>query len=111
MSRSDWIHLVTLTGPGVPVPDGEGGYVITPVPLDPPTWWCGSLPATQRNLERLTAGTVVATVDHVLEGEYHAGITTQTQIVFEGTTLYVREVRDPEHRHERTLAFCTGVAA
>jgi hypothetical protein len=111
VSRSDRRHLVTLAGPGTPVPDGEGGYVLTPTPLDPSTWWCASLPATQRNLERLTAGTTLTAADHVLEGDFHPGITTQTQIGFEGRTLYVREVRDPEDRHITTIAFCSEVAA
>jgi hypothetical protein len=112
MARSDRRHLVTLSAPsGTPVSDGEGGYIFPMGPLDPPTWWCASLPATQRNLERLTAGTVIASVDHALEGDFHPGITTQTQITFEGRTLYVREVRDPEDRHITTIAFCSEVAA
>ncbi len=92
------------------MPDGEGGYTITPTPLVPATWWCSIDPASQRLLERLVASTVISAADHVLEGDYHPGIDTQTQIIFEGRTLYVRGVTDPEERHITTIALCTEVS-
>src|SRR5215207_1720076 len=104
MARSDRRHLVTVQGPGVPVPDGEGGYSYVPGPLDPATWWCSITPASQRLMERLAAGTVLTEASHVLEGDYHPGIDTQTETVFEGRTHYVRGVTDPEERHITTIA-------
>ena len=107
--RSDRRHLVTLTTLGVPVPDGEGGYTQPPVPLDPPTWWCTITPASARELERLTAGTSLTAASHIVEGDYHAGITTSTQITFEARIFYVNGVVNPEERDLTTIAFCSEV--
>src|SRR5262245_15442738 len=90
-TRAERRHLVQLMTQGY-APDGEGGYVPSPVPLDPPSWRCSIEPASVRELERLTAGTAVTTASYICEGDYHAGITTETQIVFEGRTLYVNGV-------------------
>jgi hypothetical protein len=105
-------HLVTLQGPGgPPVPDGDGGFTETPAPLTPPTWWCSIVPATARDLERVTAGTTLAAATHVAEGDYHAGITTETEILFRGRTLYVKGVINPEERNITTIALCSEVVA
>lgn len=110
MARSDRRHLVTVQGPGAgSIVDGDW-VPGTPTPLDPPTWWCSINPASQRVLERVAAGTVIAEASHVVEGDYHPGINTQTQLVFEGRTLYVKGVSDPEERHITTIALCSEVA-
>ena len=49
-----------------------------------------------RDLERMTAGTTVSQATFILEGEYHAGITTQTQITKDdGRVFYVNGVQNP----------------
>jgi hypothetical protein len=110
--RGDYRHLVTLAGPGagnVQNPDGE--WVPGPTaPLDPPTWYCAITPATVRDLERLTAGTTVTQATFIFEGDYHAGITTQTQITNDdGRVFYVNGVQNPEERNRTTRAFCSEV--
>ena len=109
MARSDRRHLVSLTGPGTPVPDGEGGYVIPTVPLDPATWWCAINAASARELERMTAGTSLTAASHIVEGDYHPGITTQTQLTFEARTFFVNGVVNPEERDITTIALCSEV--
>src|SRR5262245_50843944 len=106
MPRGAYRHLVTLQGPGGTVPDGDGGWITTPTDLDPPTWWCAINPASVRDLERLTAGTAVTSASFIVTGDYHPGITTQTQITFEGRLLFVNGTVDPEERHITTIAFC-----
>jgi hypothetical protein len=100
-------HLVSLLGPGALVPDGEGGWTETPVPLDPPRWYCQIRPATVRDLESLTVSTIVAQATYVLTGPYHPGITTQTTIQFRARTFYVNDVQTPDELEAETVAFCT----
>ena len=107
--RGTYRHLVTLTGPGAPVPDGEGGYTQPPIPLDPPTWWCAITAASARELERMTAGTTLTAASHIVEGDYHPGISTSTEITFEGRTFYVNGVQNPQERDLVTIAFCSEV--
>jgi len=100
-------HLVTVQGPGVPVPDGDGGYTTTWSNLVPPTWYCSIEPATARDLERVTAGTVISTATHVIKGRYHPQIDTSTRLVFETRVFQITGVSDPEERHIETI--CVAV--
>lgn len=104
-------HLVTLQNPGVTAPDSDGGYTQTLVALDPAEWHCSILPATARNLERIVAGTVLATATHLLTGRYHAGITTQTRVTFNGRSFSVIGVVNLEERNIETVAVCVEVVA
>jgi head-tail adaptor len=99
-------HLVTLTGPAAPVPNNDGGWTETRLPLDPPTWFCRIDPASVRDLDFVTAGTTIARASHILEGSYHPGITTATEITFRGRVFYVNGVINPEERNSHTIAFC-----
>ena len=100
-------HVVTVQGQGTPVPDGDGGYTESWTNLVPATWRCSIVPATARDLERITAGTVIATATHIVSGRYHPQIAISTRLVF-GTRLFsVTGVSDPEERHIETI--CTAV--
>ena len=57
----------------------------------------------------MTAGTSLTAASHIVEGDYHAGITTPTQITFEARTFYVNGVQNPEERNMTTIAFCSEV--
>jgi len=100
-------HLVKVFGPGELVPDGQGGWIEVPEPLDPPTWRCHIKPATVRDLERLTSGAIVTNASFVMEGRYHAGINTQTTIEFHGRTFYVSGMNTPDERRIETTVFAT----
>ena len=106
LTSGERIHLVTLAAPGVPVPDGQGGYTETPAPLDPAEWWVSIVPATARNLERLVAGTVVASASHIVAGPYHQGITTKTVITFGARTFSVVGVTNPGEQNIDTVCQC-----
>lgn len=75
-------------------------------PLDPPSWRCRIDPASVRELEYVASGTALARASHILEGDFHPGITTQTQILFNGRTFFVNGVINPEERNIDTIAFC-----
>lgn len=102
-------HYVTLGIPGPAVSDGDGGYTTTDVPLSPAGLYAQITPATASDLERLAAGTVIATATHVVRMPYHAGITTQTVITFSGRRFAVTGVSNPEERNLETIVTAVEV--
>jgi head-tail adaptor len=106
--RGELRHVVTLEQPGDPVPDGLGGYTETWAPLDPATWYCRITPAGTRDMERLvSAGVVQTTAAHLVAGDFHPGITTETRLSFEGRLFQVQSVRDIDERHVALELVCT----
>jgi head-tail adaptor len=81
----EYRHRVTLENPGDPVPDGDGGYTETSIPLDPPDWDCSIQAASTRDLESIGAGTVLSQATHLLKGRYHPGITTESRVLIGGS--------------------------
>jgi SPP1 family predicted phage head-tail adaptor len=102
-------HVVTLDAPGDPVPDPDGGYTEAYAPLTPPTWDCAIEQASTRSLESLGAGSVIAQATHLVRGPYHAGITTQTRITFQGRILNVLYVANRDERGIETDLVCAEV--
>lgn len=98
-------HLITLQNPGPPVPTGTG-YTQTWTDLVPPTMFAKIDIATGRDLERQAAGTILSAATHIVTMPYHPGVTTKTRIIFEGRTLNVTGVGDPDERHVETVAVC-----
>jgi head-tail adaptor len=110
MARGDQRHLVTLEQPGDPVPDGLGGFTEAWTPLDPPTWYAAITAATARDLERLAAGSTLQTTElHLVRGDFHPGVTTETRLSFEGRAFEVQSVQDPEQRHVDLILLCTEI--
>jgi head-tail adaptor len=91
-------HLVTFEDPGDPVPDGEGGYTATPTPLVPPTWYVRVRPATAKDAEKVTAGTVITHVSHIVHGRFHPGVTTRTRMYHKGHTYQITSVVNLDDR-------------
>lgn len=104
-------HLVLLQNPGPAVPDGDGNFTQPWEDLSPSTWYCAITPATARDLERVAAGTVLSTGMSIVTGRHHPGITTQTRLVFNGRTLAVTGVGNPEERNIQTIAVCVEIVA
>jgi head-tail adaptor len=82
MARGARRHLVTVQNPGPPVPDGDGGFTQTWTDGTPAMWYVAITPATQADLERLAAGTVISTASHVVRGDFHPEVTTLTRMLF-----------------------------
>jgi head-tail adaptor len=80
MARGAYPHLVTVQNPGAPVPDGDGGYTQTWTDGTPATWHVSIVPATQADLERLAAGTVISSASHVVRGDFRPDVTTLTRL-------------------------------
>ena len=102
-------HLVTLEDPGPPVADGDGGWAESWLPLDPSPVWAAITPATARDLERISAGTIIATASHVVILRYHPGVTTQTRITHEGRIFQVTGIANPEERDRELVLVCVEV--
>ena len=99
---------ILFQNPGSAVPDGDGGFTQTWVDLLPRAF-AHVAPATARSLERVAAGSVIATATHVVTVPYRTGVTTKTRIVFEGRTLNVTSVQDRDEQHVELVLVCEEV--
>lgn len=101
---SDRPHAITLTNPGTTgVPDGDGGYVIDPVPLNPPIVYGKIQAATTADLEQLASGTVLAQAELLITIPFHPQISTLTRCSWRDLagrqhTAAVTGAVDPDHR-------------
>lgn len=111
MTTDAYRHLVLLQNPGPAVPDGDGGTVPSWTDLVPPTWSCSIEPATAKDLERVAAGTVLATATQIIKGRYRADVTTQTRLIFGGRTFSITGVANPEERRIRLELVAVEVVA
>jgi len=76
-------HLVTLQNPdGDPVVDGDGGYTQPYANCAPAQLYMSIDPATQKDLERVAAGTVMSTASHIFTSPFHPDATTQTRLTW-----------------------------
>jgi head-tail adaptor len=102
---------VTLSVTGQPQPDGEGGYEIPDVPLDPPAMFASVRPASAKDLEQIAAGTVLAQATHIVEMPYHPGMTINATLTVEDhpkparrfTVIYIG---NPDERDARLELIC-----
>jgi head-tail adaptor len=99
-------HWVTFQDPGPAVPDGDGGFTQSWFNLVPPSLYVSIEPATAKDLERLAAGTVLATASHIVTGPYHPQVTTATRIVFGTRVFAITGVANPEERCIETICVC-----
>lgn len=75
-------QLVTLENPGPPMPDGDGNWTQTWLPLEPPQAKAAIERASQRTLEYLFAGTVIGQSTLVVTMRFHPGVTLQTRLTW-----------------------------
>lgn len=98
-------HRVTLDEPGPQVPDPDGGWMDTWVPLTPPTWFAAITQPTIRahaTYEGVGGGSVIAQATHIITGHYHPGISTQTRITYGARTFNALYVANVEERNRTT---------
>lgn len=107
-------QTATLSTAGTAVPDGDGGFTVTQVPLSPAEWRCAIEKASVASAERHFAATVIAQAKYIMRGRFHAGITTKTQIVWTDRagvvhTANVIDVDDTEGAGVETVVAATEV--
>lgn len=110
---------VTLQAPGPAVPDGDGGFTQTWADLAPAQVQASIAPATARNLERVPAGTTMATAAYLVTIGYRPDVTTRTRVLIPpGRTrvllpasrpLSVVSVSDPDNDQRELELICTEV--
>lgn len=103
------LHRVTLQNPGTPVPDGDGGFTTPWMNLVPPVVFARITPATARDLERVTAGTVLTTASHLVAIPYMPNVSPKTRILFGQRVLQISGVQNPEERNVELLLACIEV--
>lgn len=91
------------------MPDGDGGFTQSWTDLVPPALYVSIAPATARDLERVTAGTVLSTASHIVTAPYHPQITTKTRILFNGRVFSVTGVSNPEERSVELILACVEI--
>jgi head-tail adaptor len=99
-------HRVGLANPTGFVPDGDGGYTEGFAPLDPPDMDASIEAASTRDLERVTAGTVLATATHLVRMRFHPGVTVQTRITFGDRVFEVQSVTNVDERNIALILIC-----
>lgn len=102
-------HRVTLQTPGVPVPDGDGGYINT-VAILASRVPAHVAPATTRSLERVVANTVASSATHLVTIRYIQGVNARTALVFHDgpvdRPMSVTGIHDTEERHQELILEC-----
>lgn len=102
-------HRVTLTNPGVDVPDGEGGFTRVPSVLASRVP-ASVMPASARSLERVVANTVTSNASHLVTIRYLPGVTMQTALVFHDGAwdrpMSITGKHDTDEKHEQLILEC-----
>jgi head-tail adaptor len=104
-------HRVQLLNPGPAVSDHDGGttqswFTLTPAFVD-----ASIRPPTGQDLERLAAGTVIATALRVITFPFHPQVTMQTRVRWTDRvgrlhTASVTGVDNPDDRCVETVCLC-----
>lgn len=110
-SVSERPHRVTLQNPGAPTPNpaDPGTFLQSWTDLSPPAMFASIAPATATDLERVAAGTVIASASHIVKLPYHPQVTTQTRVLFNGRQFSVKGVANPEERNVELILACEEV--
>jgi hypothetical protein len=116
-SIADRPHRVTLENPALAVEDGDGGS--TPsgwLTLAPGIVSASIRPPTAQDLERLAAGTVIATGARVITFPFHPQVTLSTRVSWTDPvgalhTASVTGVDNPEGRCIETVCLCVELLA
>jgi head-tail adaptor len=87
-----------LQNPGPAIPDSEGGFTTAWTDCDPAHLFLSISPATARELERIAAGTVLATATHIVKGPFHPQVGVQTRLIYRGRVFNVTGGGSPDER-------------
>jgi SPP1 family predicted phage head-tail adaptor len=96
MAIGEFRHVVQFQTPTM-APDGDGGVIETWVDLLP-RWPVAIQPATVRDLEKNTAGTIVATATHIIRGRYRPDVKVDARMLFDGRTFRITGVASPKEK-------------
>jgi len=97
---------VTLQNAGPSVPDGEGGHTNSWLDLSPSSVMAYIRPATEGDLERVAAGTVITTATQLVEMPYHRQVSTDTRVLLDGRVLQVTKVQNVDEANVDLVLVC-----
>lgn len=103
MAIGEYRHVVTFQSL-VKGPDGDGGIIETWTDLLP-RWHVAIHPATVRDLERLAAGTTVATATHIIRGRYRSDVKVDARMLFDGRTFRIMGLASPKEKKRELWLF------
>lgn len=103
-------HRVLFQAPGAAVSDGDGGWTTTWADIGVAGYY-EVKPATERDLERATSGTVLATATYIITGPYVELVNTKSRAIFDGRTFSVVGKSTPEERKIEMILLCVEVVA
>lgn len=109
MAIGAYRHRLAVENPGALVPDGDGGYTTSYAPADPPFVDASITAARASELERVTAGTVLATATHLIRCRFHPGITSDTRLLFEGKRFEVQSAHNVDQRDIALILICAEI--
>jgi SPP1 family predicted phage head-tail adaptor len=100
---------VSFQKPGPPVGNPDGGYEQSWIDLVPFSLSVRIAPPTARDMEQVIAGTVTATITHVISGPWHPQVTTKTRINYNGRVFFVASVANVEERNVEMVLLATEI--
>lgn len=110
-------QCATLSNPGPPVPNGDGSYTQSYVPLDPPTWRCAIEKTSVGQSEKAFASTVIAHATYIFSGRFRTDLSAMLPTRLEWTDRYgvhhvgnVLDVNDTEGAGVETVVLVSEVA-
>lgn len=95
---------------GVQVPDGDGSYTTAWTDIGT-ALYCEVKPATQRDLERATAGTVLSTATFIITGPYVELVNTKSRAIFDGRIFSVVGKSTPNEEKIEMILPCVELVA
>ena len=102
------IHRVRFEDPGVPIPDGDGGYTQAWTVIQPEFWKVAIRPATARDVQQSTGEAVTAAASHVATGAWRP-LTTKARMVRvkDGRIFQINGVNNDDELDVSMTLFCT----
>jgi head-tail adaptor len=89
------------------VPDSEGGFTQTWVPLTPAWLYVHIQPISGQALQHLVPdATLLSTVTHTITGPYHPGLTTESRLTYGTRHFRVTGVVTPDEDQIESTLLC-----
>lgn len=105
----EYRHRITVQNPGGMVPDGDGGFTEGWSAATPPEIDASIQRASTRDLERVTAGSVLSTATHLIRCRFHPQLTTNSRLLFRGRVFEVQSAQDIDERQIAMVLICAEV--
>lgn|SRR5262245_955588 len=93
------------------VPDGEGGWIESWVPLAPPEVFAEIRPVLAMDFESEVSAALIAIATHVVTAPWHPQVTTKTRLMFGTRQFDIASVSNRDERGIEMVLLCKEVIA